>query len=69
MRQKQTFSEKVLQFDQKLSNVKIDLPDSYKIINPYNGRNKKPFKTVLNESVSERFYFGIVLLKIKKVYA
>ena len=41
MKQKQTFSEKVFQFDQKLSNVKIDLPDPYKIINPYSGRNKK----------------------------
>ena len=41
MQQKQTFSEMIFQFDQKLSNVKIDLPDSYKIINPYSGRNKK----------------------------
>ena len=41
MQQKQNFSEKVFQFDQKLSNVKIDLPDPYKIINPYSGRNKK----------------------------
>ena len=41
MQRKQNFSEKVFQFDQKLSNVKIDLPDSYKIINPYSGRNKK----------------------------
>ena len=41
MQQKQTFSEMVFQFDQKLSNVKIDLPDPYKIINPYSGRNKK----------------------------
>lgn len=41
MRQKQTFSDKVFQFDQKLSNLKIDLPDSYKIINPYSSRNKK----------------------------
>ena len=41
MQQKQTFSEMIFQFDQKLSNVKIDLPAPYKIINPYSGRNKK----------------------------
>ena len=41
MRQKQTFSEKVLQFDQELGNVKIDLPAPYKLINPYSSRNKK----------------------------
>ena len=41
MKQKQNFSEMIFQFDQKLSNVKIDLPDLYKIINPYSDRNKK----------------------------
>ena len=41
MKQKQTFSDKVFQFDQELGNVKINLPAPYKIINPYSGRNKK----------------------------
>ena len=41
MKQKQTFSDKVFQFDQELGNVKINLPEPYKIINPYSGRNKK----------------------------
>ena len=41
MKQKQTFSDKVFQFDQELGNVKINLPELYKIINPYSGRNKK----------------------------
>ena len=41
MQRKQNFSEKIFQFDEKLSNVKIDLPEPYKIINPYSGRNKK----------------------------
>jgi len=41
MKQKQTFSDKVFQFDQELGNVKIDLPAPYKLINPYSGRNKK----------------------------
>ena len=41
MKQKQTFSDKVFQFDQELGNVKIDLPAPYKIINPYSGSNKK----------------------------
>ena len=41
MKQKQTFSDKVFQFDQELGNVKIDLPAPYKLINPYSSRNKK----------------------------
>ena len=41
MKQKQTFSDKVFQFDQELGNVKINLPEPYKIINPYSGSNKK----------------------------
>ena len=41
MKQKQTFSDKVFQFDQELGNIKINLPEPYKIINPYSGRNKK----------------------------
>ena len=41
MKWKQTFSDKVFKYDQELGNVKIDLPDSYKLINPYSGRNKK----------------------------
>lgn len=43
MKQKQTFSDKVFQFDQELGNVKIDLPAPYKLINPYSGRNKNKF--------------------------
>ena len=41
MKQKQTFSDKVFQFDQELGNIKFNLPEPYKIINPYSGRNKK----------------------------
>lgn len=41
MKQKQTFPDKVFQFEQELGNVKINLPEPYKIINPYSGRNKK----------------------------
>ena len=41
MKQEQTFSDKVFQFDQELGIVKINVPEPYKIINPYSGRNKK----------------------------
>jgi len=41
MQRKQNFSEKVFQFDEELSNVEINLPKPYKIINPYSDRNKK----------------------------
>ncbi|WP_294879269.1 hypothetical protein [uncultured Lactobacillus sp.] len=69
MRQKQTFLDKVFQFDQELGNVKIDLPAPYKLVNPYSSRNKKPFKTILSELVFERFYFVNMITWIKKVYA
>ena len=69
MKWKQTFSDKVFKYDQELGNVKIDLPDSYKLINPYSGRNKKPFETILSELVFERFYFVNMITWIKKVYA
>ena len=41
MKQKQTFSDKVFQFDQELGIVKINVPEPYKIINPYSSKNKK----------------------------
>lgn len=69
MRQKQTFLDRVLRFAQELGNVKIDLPAPYKLIIPYGGRNKKPFKTILSELVFERFYFVNMITWIKKVYA
>lgn len=51
MEKKITFGEKVLQFDNDLSKIKIDLPEGFKIINPFNGSNKKR----INE-ITKKFY-------------
>lgn len=41
MEQEKAFSEKVIDFDKELGKVTLEIPKSYKIINPYSGRNKK----------------------------
>ena len=41
MEQEKAFSEKVIDFDKELGKVTLEIPKSYKIINPYRGRNKK----------------------------
>lgn len=51
MEKKITFGEKVLQFDNDLSKIKIELPEGFKIINPFNGSNK----TQINE-ITKKFY-------------
>ena len=35
-----TFAEKILDFNENLSKKKLDLPDGFKIINPFNGDQK-----------------------------
>lgn len=46
-----TFGEKVLQFDNVLSKINIELPECFKIINPYNGINKDNI-----EKITKKFY-------------
>ena len=41
MEQEKAFSEKVIDFYRELGKVTLEIPKSYKIINPYSGRNKK----------------------------
>ena len=36
-----TFGERVLAFQRKLAEITIDLPAGFKLINPYNGEDKK----------------------------
>ncbi len=45
---KETFSDKVLEFNNDLSRVALDLPDGYYIINPFNGNNKDKIKEITN---------------------
>ena len=51
MEKKITFGEKVLQFDNDLSKIEIELPEGFKIINPFNGSNK----IQMNE-ITKKFY-------------
>lgn len=51
MIEKTTFAEQVLQFNDKLSHVSIDLPDGFKVINPFNGDQK-----VLVRKITTAFY-------------
>ena len=48
---KDTFAERVLQFNNNLSRINIELPDGFHIINPFNGENKKQIK-----EITEIFY-------------
>lgn len=51
MIEKKTFAQKVIEFNEKLSEVSMELPDSFKIINPFNGSKKE----IVNE-ISIAFY-------------
>lgn len=41
MKHKCTFADNVLQFNKKLSETSLNLPEEFKIINPYNGKEKE----------------------------
>lgn len=51
MKDKVTFCDRVLEFNAYLSKVSIDMPEGFKIINPFNGSNKDQ----INE-VTKMFY-------------
>lgn len=51
MNKKQFVCDKIIEFDKYLANVKIDVPDNFKIINPFNSDSK--YKT---NQVVEAFY-------------
>ena len=42
------FYNNILNFNNYLSNIKIDLPENYNIINPFNGENKDKIKEITN---------------------
>lgn len=51
MIEQKTFAQKVIEFNKKLSQISIELPDGFKIINPFNGSQKE----IVNE-ISTAFY-------------
>lgn len=43
-----TFAKRVLQFYEKLEQETVNLPEGFKIINPYKGKNKDVVKKIAN---------------------
>lgn len=41
-----SYAEKILQFNEKLSHTSFDLPNGFKIVNPFIGENKERVKTI-----------------------
>lgn len=41
-----TFAEKVLQYNDNLSKITFELPDGFKLINPFNGDSRKKIKEI-----------------------
>lgn len=48
MSKQKTFSDNILEFNEWLSNTSLKLFDNYKIINPFNGKNKDQIKEITN---------------------
>lgn len=51
MNERLSFAEKILRFNEELSSKSFDLPDGFKIINPFRGENKKEIM-----EISKAFY-------------
>ena len=47
MIEQKTFAQKVIEFNKKLSKISMELPDGFKIINPFNGSQKE----IVNEMI------------------
>ena len=46
MKKIKTLAEQILQFNEKLSQASIDLPEGFKIINPFTGEQKEQVRKV-----------------------
>ena len=66
MVEKKTFAQKVLQFNNKLSQISMELPDGFKIINPFSGEKRETvneitvafYKKFYNDSNKRRLILG-----------
>ena len=48
MKKEKTFAQNVIQFNKSLSEVSIELPDGFKLINPFSGSQKELVNEILN---------------------
>ena len=46
MTEKETFANNILQFNESLSRVSLELPDGFRIVNPFNGPYKEQIKRI-----------------------
>ena len=51
MIERKTFDQKVIEFNKKLSKISMELPDGFKIINPFNGSQKEIVTEIGNKVV------------------
>ena len=55
MIERKTFAQKVIEFNKKLSKISMELPDGFKIINPFNG-SQKEIVTEISTAFYKKFY-------------
>lgn len=55
MNTKTTFKDKVLEFNNYLSKINIELPNEFKLINPFNGLNKTQIKEITKKFYSKYY--------------
>ena len=55
MIERKTFDQKVIEFNKKLSKISMELPDGFKIINPFNG-SQKEIVTEISTAFYKKFY-------------
>lgn len=55
MKKEKTFAQSVVQFNKSLSEVSIELPDGFKLINPFSGSQKELVKEI-STKFYEKFY-------------
>ena len=60
MYKKATFAEQALQFYDKLSKTSLDVPDGFKIVNPFLGNQKEVVYRVSAEFYKK--YYNLILL-------
>lgn len=46
MNKEKTFAQKVIEYNDKISNISIELPKGFRIVNPFNGENRTKVKDI-----------------------
>ena len=46
MNKEKTFAQKVIEYNDKISNISIELPKGFRVVNPFNGENRTKVKDI-----------------------